>query len=102
MRQALLGCAVVVGLLVTMGAALLAGQTLGRYRQAEGKPAWVLRLPAQLTPDGKGAVFLISVRDACAFVSLGDFRRELSDRLLGAPPRRNACTPFFPKGSVRR
>lgn len=102
MRQSLLGCAVVVGLLLTMGAALLAGLTLGRQWQAEFASAWVLRLPAQLTPDQKGAVFLISVRDACAFVSFGEFRRELSDRLLGAPPRRNACTPFFPKGSTRR
>jgi hypothetical protein len=102
MRQSLVSCAVVIGLLAAMGGALLAGLTLGRHVQVDSLPAWVLRLPAQLTPDRKGAVFLVSVRDACAYVAFGDFRRELSDRLLGAPPRRNACTPFFPKGSTRR
>jgi hypothetical protein len=102
MRKSLIGCVGIVGLTATLGAALLFGAALGRHWQGISTASWVVRLPAQLTPDREGAVFLVSLRDACAYVSVGSFRREISDRLLGAPPRRNACTPFFPKGSTRR
>jgi len=102
MRKSWIGCVGIVGLAATLGAALLFGAALGRFWRVENATAWVLRLPAHLTPDHEGAVLLVSVRDACAYVSIGSYRRELSDRLLGAPPRHNACTPFFPKGSTRR
>ncbi len=71
MRKSLLGCVGMIGLIVIMGAALLGGLALGRHRQEISTASWIVRLPAHLTPDREGAVFLVSRRDACAYVSFG-------------------------------
>lgn len=97
---------------VTGGSLLLAGLVCGalllglatvRARQGAQAATLVARVPPEVLPAFGGATLLISLRDVCAFVSVGDFRRELRlPNVFGLGPARTACTPFFPRGSDRR
>jgi hypothetical protein len=72
-----------------------------------GAPAaWIYRTSASLQQVTGDAILLISPRDACAFVSLGNLRQEIRPASLFSRPAGprpvTACTPYFPKGSPRR